>query len=306
MISGGKEGKLVTVGLCLKNCEATIKETIIGILKQDFPSDQMEIIVVDDGSQDRTVSLVVESLSNLKEQLRIFFTKGKGLGTARQLVLENAKGKYIVWVDGDIILPKDHVRKQVEFMEKNPKVGKARARWGILNEGNLVSNLESLRTLERDDLDHHNNAQASRFVGIGGSICRVKALKEAGAFDEYIKGAGEDIDIAVRIKQAGWLLSLSRAKFYHRFRNTWKGLWGQYFWYGYGMHYVGHKHRGLFLFWTEIPPIAFVEGVLRSFTAYKITRWKSAFLLPFLYVFKQTAWCLGAIKSHRDGYGHTS
>lgn len=306
LTSNGNEEKLVTIGLCLKNCEATIKETMIGILRQEFPFDQMEITVVDDGSSDNTIPIVVESLSDLKERLRIFSTEGKGLGTARQTVLENAKGKYIVWVDGDMILPKDHLRKQVEFMEKNPKVGKARARWGLLDERNLVANLESLRTLERGDFDLQQKASTTRFVGIGGSICRVNALKEAGAFDGHIKGAGEDIDIALRMRKKGWLLSVSHAKFYHRFRNTWKGLWDQYFWYGYGMHYVNHKHRGFFPFWTEFPPIAFIEGLLRSFTAYELTRWKSSFLLPLLYIFKQTAWCLGAIKGHRDGYGHVS
>lgn len=279
---------------------------MIGILKQDFPFDQMEVIVVDDGSNDKTIPIVVKSLSNIKERFRIFSVEGKGLGTARQTVLENARGKYIVWVDGDIMLPKDHVRKQVEFMEKNPKVGKARAKWGLLDERNFVANLENLRTLEKNIFDPQQKALTSMFVGIGGSICRVKALKEAGGFDEHIKGAGEDIDIAVRLKKAGWLLSVSDTKFYHRFRKTWKGLWDQYFWYGYGMHYVNHKHRGLFPFWTEIPHIAFLDGVFRSFIAYRSTRRKSSFLLPFLYIFKQTAWCLGAIQSHTDGYGHVS
>ncbi|MEM5867131.1 MAG: glycosyltransferase [Candidatus Aenigmatarchaeota archaeon] len=39
------------------------------------------------------------------------------------VVVKNASGKYIIWVDCDMILPKDHVQKQVEFMEQNPKVG---------------------------------------------------------------------------------------------------------------------------------------------------------------------------------------
>lgn len=296
--------KLVTIGLCLKNCEATIKDTIVGILNQDFSFDQMEIVVVDDGSNDNTIQIVKERLSYLKQDLRLFYTQGKGLGTARQMVLEDARGKYIVWVDGDMILPKDNVRKQVEFMEENPKLGKARSRWGLMDEGNLVADLENLRTLERDESSSQRKAATSKFVGIGGSICRVKALKEAGGFDEHIKGAGEDIDIAVRLKGKGWLLSKSQARFYHRFRRTWSGLWNQYFWYGYGMHYVNHKHKGLFPYWAEIPPIVFVEGVLRSLDVYENTLRKLSFLLPIHYIFKNSAWCFGVLKSHIDGYGH--
>jgi len=300
------EKKLVTIGLCLKNCEATIKDTIVGILSQDFSFNQMEIVVVDDGSNDNTIPIVKKSLSSLKQDLRIFYTQGKGLGTARQMVLEDARGKYIVWVDGDMILPKDNVSKQVEFMEKNPKVGKARSRWGLIDERNWVADLESLRTMERNDFDPQQKAATSKFVGIGGSICRVEALKEAGGFDEHIKGAGEDIDIAIRLKGKGWVLSKSHAKFYHRFRRTWKGLWNQYFWYGYGMHYVNHKHKGLFPYWAEIPLIAFIAGILRSFDVYQITHKKLSFLLPFQYIFKKSAWCFGVLKSHIDGYGHAS
>ena len=52
-----------------------------------------------------------------------------GLGVARQIVVDKACGKYIVWVDDDVTLPKDFVRKQVGYMEQNPHVGIAGARY---------------------------------------------------------------------------------------------------------------------------------------------------------------------------------
>jgi hypothetical protein len=46
-----------------------------------------------------------------------------------------------------------------------------------------------------------------------------------------------------------------------------------------------------------IPPIQFVAGLLKSLVAYKLTRRKSVFLLPYQFAFKMTAWCLGFIKA---------
>jgi len=41
-------------------------------------------------------------------------------------MVDNASGEYIEWVDSDVVLPKNYLRKQVEFMDRNPGVGAAR------------------------------------------------------------------------------------------------------------------------------------------------------------------------------------
>jgi len=100
----------VTIGLCAKNAEATIAESIDSILKQDFPHRCMEIVVVDGLSKDRTLSIVKEMLKKTDIGFSIHSDNGKGLGAARNIVCRNAGGKYILWVDSDIILPEEHVR----------------------------------------------------------------------------------------------------------------------------------------------------------------------------------------------------
>ena len=288
----------VTIGLCVKNCSETISETLKCIISQDYSSEMIEIIVVDDNSSDNTLSRITETLANSPFKFRVFSTKGKGLGVARQLVVNSANGKYILWIDGDMIVPENYVKLQVEFMEKNPQVGKARAKWGILDEDSLPAKLESMRLIE-----HLSNKKTSSsyLVGIGGSICRTKALREIGGFDENIKGAGEDIDLAVRLAKS-WKFAISNAVFYHHFRKTWRGLWQQYFWYGYGMHYVNHKHKGISKVWTYLPPVSLSAGLRQAFIAFKQTKEKIAFLLPLQYFFKYSAWILGYVESHLNGY----
>jgi GT2 family glycosyltransferase len=228
----------------------------------------------------------------------VLSTNGKGLGLARQLVVGNARGKYIIWVDGDMIIPKNFIAQQVMFMERNPEVGKARAKWGIVNERSLPSKLESFRLLKHLA---NQSKESSYLVGIGGSICRTHALRAIGGFDENIHGAGEDIDLVVRLAKS-WKLAVSDVFFYHRFKSTWGGLWKQYFWYGYGMHYVNSKHKSVIKLWKYLPLISFFAGLKESLFVIGFTKNMVALLLPLQYVFKNVAWLIGYMHSYFNKY----
>jgi glycosyltransferase involved in cell wall biosynthesis len=286
---------IVTIGLVVKNAEATIKEVMDSIVSQNFPHELMEIIVVDGHSQDRTLSIIKDSLSNADIRTR-FFSENVGLGFARQLVVDNASGDYIIWVDGDIILSKDYVRKQVNFMEQHPSAGIAVGSFGILKDDNWVAALENIGYV-LDSL-RHCGKETSKLLGTEGSIFRVKAVRAAG-FDCDIRGAQEDIDVSYRIKSAGWKLYITDAKLYERQRRTWKALWKQHFWYGYGLHFIQHKNKGRNLFSDKT-----VDRIIISGLAYKLTHRKIIFLLPLNFIFKKSALIFGYLMAHINGYGH--
>ena len=291
----------VTLGVCVKNSEATIKKAMESIINQDFPHELMELIVVDGYSQDKTLSIIKEYLSKVNIKRKIFH-ENRGLGPARQIVVENASGDYIMWVDGDLMLPKDYVRKQVEFMECNPTVGIAGGKYGMLPETKFVAALENIAYVV---IGFKNRGRAdSKGPGAGGSIYRAEAIKQVKGFDKQIGGAGEDVDAACRVRAAGWLLHRTQAVFYERCRETWKSHWNQYIWWGYGAHFIHHKHGGLFPLWQIMPPVAFLTTLLRSSLAYRLTHRKAVVLWPFQCFFKMTAYCLGFVKGHMDGYGH--
>ena len=124
-------------------------------------------------------------------------------------------------------------------------------------------------------------------------------------FDNQIKGAGEDIEVAYRIKNKGWLFYMTDALFSEACEETWKDLWDQYFWWGYGGHYLFHKDRRINPVYEMVPPAGLYAGLMRSFISYRITLRKVSFLLPIHGAFKRTAWFFGFIKSHLDRYGHS-
>jgi len=284
-----------TIGVCVKNSEKTIEESIKSILKQKFPVELMQIIIVDGCSTDRTMSIVKNITSDTNFLVEIFSDKGKGLGAARQIVVDNAKGDYIIFVDGDVELPGDFVKKQIDYMEKYPKVAVAVGTY-MFREGSesLISAVSCLF-----------NFLSNPHAGTDATICRVEALKQVNGFDENIIGASEDKDLIFRIQKKGWLLSANEeALFYHNCRENFRGFWKEQAWFGFGNHYLYHKHRNLGRLWRELPLGSFRYGFKLAKKGYDLTNRKISFLIPLLLVTGKIAWWIGFFKAHLIGYGH--
>jgi len=180
-------------------------------------------------------------------------------------------------------------------MEQNPDVGIAKAKYGMLHGENLVATLENLEYMAIDS--KYEGKATSAKLGTGASIYRVKAIKDVGGFDDCIRAAGEDADAEYRIRNAGWLLYKgTTALFYENHKKTWKDLWDENFWYGYGGCFILNKNR------QRVTFAALSAGLLHSFIAYKITRRKAAFLLPLQHAFKKVAWFFGFVKGKIDTY----
>ena len=279
----------VTVGICVKNGSKNILNTLESVMAQNFPHELLEVIVVDDGSEDDTYYMVRLFALKMDMQIKVLHYKWQGIGKSRNVIARKAEGKYIAWVDSDMILPENFIQTQYEFMEKNPEVGVAKAAYGLIPEANLVASLENMSFV----------AENSRYeCGTGGSIYRTQALLQAGNFDERLRFAGEDHDAAFKINAAGWLLQRSPAVFYEKPRTSWRNLWLKYFHWGYGLYDACQTNPNLLVLYEMTPLAGFIGGLKRASIAYKLTHKKRTFLLPLQFVFKLSAWCLGYLKGY--------
>lgn len=284
----------VTIGVCVKNGENLVEDAISSIIDQDYPHELMEGIFVDDGSEDRTFSIISGFVPRINMKCMVFHHQWRGLGYSRNVVVNNANGEYIIWVDCDMKLPRDFVRKQVEFMDRNPDVAIGKGRYGIPATTSLVAYLQSVEALV--ELLEHKQNMLSKPLGTGGSIYRVEAIRKIGGFDEKIKGVGEDLDVEHKIKAFGWLLEITDAEFYEKRRNNWKGLWDEYYWHGSGGRKILNKISSHVMLYRMFPPTILLTVVSRSCAAYRLTGKKVVFLLPLNWVFKRIAWFLGFMK----------
>src|SRR5208283_5210206 len=291
---------LVTVGICVRNGENTLKNAVTSIINQDFPEKQLQLIFVDDGSEDSTPKIISDYVSRLGDQAKSFRTAWKGLGHARNQIVNNADGEYILFVDADQILTSNYLKIQLETLEKYPEVGITA---GIFKTvpGNMILNLEVIPYIvnQRNYLKPKNFIwKTDKLIGTGGTTFRVKALRQVNGFDERIKGSSEDTDLVLRIKKAGWQIQPNMAELYelHGGLSKPKELWKKYFWYGYGSQKTFHKSREAFSLPRMTPIAGLLAGAFYSFQAYKFLNKKIVFLLPFHFGLKLTAWTLGFMK----------
>jgi glycosyltransferase involved in cell wall biosynthesis len=292
----------VTIGVCVKNCVNFVKDAIDSILDQDFSHELMEVIFVDDGSEDKTLSVIKSYVPKMDMKVKVFHQEWKGLGYARNVVVNNANSEYIIWVDGDMVLSNDYVKKQVEFMKRNHRVGITKGKQALEAGMNLLATLETYSRAASRMIDYSSEEARRKSMGTGGCIYRVKAIKQVGGFDNNITGYGEDFDAEYRIRKAGWLLCTTDVQFrdYERGRILWKDLWRRYLQRGHDQHRLSCKRRAMINFYKMLPPAAFLAGLFHSIKIYRLTSRKASFLLPFQYVFKMTAWCLGFVRSSRN------
>jgi glycosyltransferase involved in cell wall biosynthesis len=286
----------VTVGVCVKNGKAVINGAINSILSQDFPHELMEVIFVDDGSVDSTLSVIKSYFPLFDMSVAVFHHEWRGLGPTRNVVCNNARGNYIIWVDCDMTFPKDFVKKQVEFMASNPVVGIGKANYGLSSQENLVSELENMEFAISNIRDPEKKDSAP--LGTGGSIYRTKVLRQVGCFNEQIKGSGEDMDVERRIRKAGWQLAITPAVFFENRRKTWKSLWAEYCWHGEGGAFLFKDRNQSFNVKNMFPILVLKLELSRVIIAYKLTHRKVALLLPFHYFFKRVAWVFGFLRRY--------
>lgn len=291
----------VTIGLCVKNNEPTIHFTINSILKVNYPTELLDLVIVDGKSRDRTLEIIKQALRNSSLSFNIFSDEGKGLAYARQLAVDNAKGEFIQWVDGDHVIPKDFIINQVNFITSNDKFGAVEAITKHIGKS-WTSKLEGYTWL-------YYGLRRAKFkelesVGSAGTIYRIKAIKDVGGYDLKIKGAGEDGDLSRRLRKKGWKLSMNpTAYYYHITRQNLKDLLKEYYWYGYGAYYVAKKHRGEVSPLRFVPPFPLISGLRHSVFVYLLTRDLISFSLPIHYSLKRLAWIYGFSKAYMSKYG---
>jgi glycosyltransferase involved in cell wall biosynthesis len=109
----------VTVLIDTYNHERFIEEAIVSVLNQDFPTHEMEILVVDDGSTDSTPEIV----RRFETRVRLLRKKNGGQASTFNVGIPEARGEIIAFLDGDDWWAPDKLRIVLNAFEKNPGTG---------------------------------------------------------------------------------------------------------------------------------------------------------------------------------------
>jgi glycosyltransferase involved in cell wall biosynthesis len=111
--------KTITVLIDTYNHERFIEEAIVSVLEQDFPAAKMEILVVDDGSTDRTPEIV----RRFEPHVRLLRKENGGQASAFNAGIPEARGEIIAFLDGDDWWAKDKLTVVTNYFATRPHIG---------------------------------------------------------------------------------------------------------------------------------------------------------------------------------------
>ncbi len=211
----------ISVVLCSFNGSPTIRDTLNGLLKLDYPS--FEVIVVNDGSTDSTPKITSEY------PFKLINTENRGLSNARNTGIEAATGEIIAFVDDDAY-PDDHWLRFLALAFKDgTRVGVGGPNLPVPEDGwksEAVANAPGPNPVLLTD------RVAEHIPGCNMAF-KKDALKEIGEFDPAFRTAGDDVDLCWRIRESGGVIGYSSAAVvWHHRRNSFRKYWKQQDGYG--------------------------------------------------------------------------
>ncbi len=191
-----KENITVSVVIPAYNVEKYIKRAIDSVLSQTRTVD--EIIVVDDGSTDRTTDLVRE----YGRQVKLFSQQNAGPSAARNLGISKSSGDYLAFLDADDIWLPEKIELQLEAIHKHPGNPWCFTNLKVHNCSDGKDNIHiDPETVAR--IVSHDTVSAFTLLKNGIDICPSvllisrNVLIDIGCFEKALR-YGEDIDLYLK------------------------------------------------------------------------------------------------------------
>lgn len=182
------EAALISVIIPVYNGEEFIAEAIASVRAQAYMP--LELIVVDDGSTDRTAQVV----QALGAEIRYIYQPNQGPAAARNHGLALAQGSLIAFLDADDLWPADKLAHQVACLTADEQV---QVVWG-----------HTQFCAYRADTVPAVMPAPNRFPLLGSLLCRRSVFQQVGLFEPTLR-LGEDLDWLRRLTATNLPVQLS-------------------------------------------------------------------------------------------------
>jgi len=257
------DSPLVTIILPIRNEAHYISRCLDAVTTQDYPREQIEILVVDGMSDDGTRAIVSEFCGR-DARVTLLDNPHGIVPTALNIGLARARGAIIVRVDGHTVIAGDYVSRCVEAFAASSadNVGGSMCATSDTDIGQAIVCATSSPFGVGNARFHYAKTPGwVDTVYMGAYRCEV--FERIGNFDEELV-RNQDDEFNFRLIQAGgkiWLDPRIRSQYFSR--ATFRGLWKQYFEYGFWKVRVMQKHHRP-ASWRHLAPGALVLALAAS------------------------------------------
>ena len=193
---------LVSVVVPYFNAAATLRQCLDSVYRSEYPN--LQVIAVDDGSADGTYAAVADLPCH-----HVALPRQSGAAVARNVGADAADGEILLFLDADVIVSPDTIRRAVEALAADPDLTAA---FGEYTAETVPTNFASVYK----NLIHHYTHQTSRedaaSFWCGCGAIRARAFRRVGGFDEsYAAASVEDIELGYRLHAAGCRIRLDKS-----------------------------------------------------------------------------------------------
>ena len=186
--------ELVSVVIPAYNDANRIPIALASLISQDY--ENWEVIVVDDGSTDDTLSIIRRCNDSRIQLYR--FEENRGRPQAREHGLRNANGAFLAMLDADDWWYPEKLFKQMKIFDKNPSLALVSAGMAITDEEDRIVGVRALGTRHEKWPQHAVMARPSvPAVAHAPSVIRMEHAQRA-AYDDNLPVA-EDVDFLIKI-----------------------------------------------------------------------------------------------------------
>lgn len=176
---------MISVIIPTYNSEKYINEALISVLRQTYTD--FEIIVIDDGSTDRTKEII----ENKFPGVRYFYISNQGASKARNYGIQRARGEYIAFLDADDLWLPEKLEKQLkEFNDDQELMMVFTEHLEFDTNGFRKSVFSKKEKLMKGDVV--KKIFLYSYVALPTVMVRRKVFQEIGYFDESLKVAEDD------------------------------------------------------------------------------------------------------------------
>ena len=190
---------LVSVIIPCYNSEKTITRAIDSVLTQSYTA--VEIIAVDDRSQDRTGEILRDlDAKGLLRHIRM--PENSGPAGARNAGLQVARGEFVAFLDSDDEWEPEKLKRQVALLASNPKISMVGCRLVVRNLDGTTTIVNEHRVPPVGPEAWKALLQYSYYVPTM-MMTRLSLLQEIGSFDTSLRGGEDDQDLAIRLGLKG-------------------------------------------------------------------------------------------------------
>ena len=210
---GARPDTLVTVVIPAYNAEPFIAQAIGSVLSQDHGA--VQLIVVDDGSTDRTGS-IADSVDD--PRLTLVSGPNRGVSRARNIGLERANGESIGFLDADDYWLPNKLGVQLDALEEDPQLVAIGSLMRYESaQGRILGTAG--QPVSCDEQELIARARLMPFP-LSSILFRTSVVADLGGFDEGLPGQVEDLELLARVASVGGIRCVPEVLGVYRIHGT--------------------------------------------------------------------------------------